>query len=141
MRSFWPKPRHEPVKFVYLTGDPSLASDIRRVAGSDFELEAVAASIEIALRAAKKSGARVLVTDAEAPGFTWRDVVATSQRSESSLAVVVILNSFEGSEWAEIIRTRAYDVLVRPLKKDSFSNILSGAHHHASATSLRKSAN
>jgi len=134
MRAFWSRPRQDPVKFVYLTGDLSQVAEIKRVAGLAFELATAASSIDSALNAAVRTGARVLLTDAELRGFSWREVVAATHVCKPALAVVVVLDSFEGSEWADIIRNRAYDVLLRPLRKESFASTVSGAHLYATAT-------
>jgi DNA-binding NtrC family response regulator len=139
MRTFWSKPRSAPVKFVYITADPTQASEVKRLAGPEFLLEVAVSSLDSALQAAEKSGACVVLTDAELPGFTWRDVVAVSRECDPAPAVVVILDSFESAEWADIMRTRAYDVLLRPLRRESLAAILAGAY--ASATGVRKSPN
>jgi DNA-binding NtrC family response regulator len=133
MPVFWSRPRQEPVKFIYMTGTPARASDIRRVTGATFEMQAVAPSIDAALGAAARSGARVLLTDAELPGCSWRDVVAASRSHVPALSVVVILDSFEGSQWVEIIRSSAYDVVLRPLRSEPLRQILLGANQSAGA--------
>ncbi len=133
MPAFWSRPREEPVKFIYVTGNPARASEVKRVAGGAFELEAVGPSIDAALGAAAKTGARVIVTDAQLPGCTWRDVLAASQDHNPALSVVVILDSFEGAQWVEIIRTSAYDVVLRPLRSAPLQKTLLGANQSASA--------
>jgi|GEM_PF-2091957 len=127
MWRFWFGPRREPVKFVYLTGDQSQALEVKRLAEPGFELVAVESSVGTALEAAARTGARVVLTEAGPHGAGWRDVVAAARKHTPALAVVVVLDSFEGAEWAEIIRNRAYDVLLRPLRRESFTATLAGA--------------
>jgi hypothetical protein len=44
------------------------------------------------------------------------------------LAVVVILDSFDGLKWLDIICTRVYDIVLRSALRESLGRMLSSAH-------------
>ena len=127
MRIFWSKPDVEPVGFVYLTGSPARASEIRRAAGPACEMRAVSDSIDAAVRVATDTGSRVVLTEVDLPDGTWRDVIAACQKRVPSLAVVVILDHFEGAQWVEMIRACAYDIVLRPLGSEPLQSALARA--------------
>lgn len=124
MRTFWPKPGSEPVKFVYLTGSLSRTSEVRRATGQACEMQGVAESIDTAMRIAAGSGARVVLTEANLSDGTWRDVIAACRDRIPALTVVVILDDFEGAQWVEMIRASAYDVVLRPLQSEPLRSAL-----------------
>ena len=128
MRTLWPRHSAERVNFVYLTGNPAGASEVCRAVGPAFIMRGATTSIEKAVRLAAMTGARVLLTEAILPDGTWRDVITACHRTALAPAVVVILDSFEGSQWVEMIRNSAYDVVLRPLR----SEMLQGALYRAS---------
>ena len=128
MRTFWPRQSAERVKFIYLTSDLAAVSEIRRAVGAAFAMRGATTSIDGALRLAAMTGTRVLLTETNLPDGTWRDVITACRKSTPSPAVVVILDDFEGSQWVEMIRASAYDVVLRPLRSEP----LQGALYRAS---------
>ncbi len=132
---FGRKPRRsEQVRFVYLTAKPARAAEIQRLAGNACWMTAAAETLPSALEEAERTKARVLLTDYEMPGASCREVVKACKGAVHPLAVVVILDSFDGLKWVDIICTRVYDVLLRSTLRESLGRMLGSAHHYAASS-------
>ena len=130
MRAFWRRTHSEPVRFVYLTESSAHASEVQKLAGSSFELAGAAPTVKTGLELAAKAGARLLLTDAQLHQESWHDVSAACQTGRPELLVMVILDAFDGSAWVDIIRARAYEVLIRPLSPVTLQRALAQAAEH-----------
>jgi len=120
--------RSEQVRFVYLTAKLARAAEIQRLAGSGCWMTAAAGTLHSALKEAERTNARVLLTDYEIPGASCKEVVKACKDAVHPLAVVVILDSFDGLKWLDIICTRVYDIVLRSGLRESLGHMLSSAH-------------
>lgn len=134
---FGKKPlRSEQVRFVYLTAQLARAAEIQRLAGSGCWMTAAAETLHSALEEAERTKARVLLIDYERPGATCREVVNACKDAVHPLAVVVILDSFDGLKWLDIICTRVYDIVLRSALRESLGHMLASAHLYAASSGL-----
>ena len=120
--------RSEQVRFVYLTAKLARAAEIQRLAGSGCWMTAAAETLHSALEEAARTKARVLLIDYEMPGASCREVVKACKDAVDPLAVVVILDSFDGLKWLDIICTCVYDIVLRSALRKSLGRMLSSAH-------------
>ena len=130
MRAFWRRTHPERVRFVYLTASSAHASEVQKLAGSPLEFAGAAPTVVSGLELAVRTRSRLVLTDADLDRETWHDVVTACQAQRPEPVVLVILDAFDGSAWVNIIRARAYDVLLRPLSQVTLRGALAQAAGH-----------
>ena len=84
-----------------------------------------------AIEVAERTGARVLLADSDLPGATSREIVNACKATPHPLSVVVILDSFDGLKWVDLICSRIYDIVLRPALAETLARTLWSAHLYA----------
>ena len=80
-----------------------------------------------ALESVRRHSVRVVIAEAELPGWRWQEVHRDLLRLPVPPELVVTSRMADEHLWAEVLNLGAYDVLARPLDREEVERVIAGA--------------
>ena len=73
---------------------------------------------------------QVVLTNADLPGWPWKQALQDLQRMAPPPQLVVTSRTADEFLWAEVLNWGAYDVLVEPFCRDEVERVVASARRH-----------
>jgi DNA-binding NtrC family response regulator len=120
-----------PVQCVFVTGTPGELEIVRWLVAPWRIKVYRACSVDEARELLRRVQCRVLLSETEFAGGTWKDVLRMIQREHPETAVVLVMPRFDGQVWVEALEQGCYDVMLKPLRPGELRRRLEEAHRYA----------
>jgi DNA-binding response OmpR family regulator len=81
---------------------------------------------------------RIVITEAESPGGTWRGILEDLSKQPDPPPLLVTSRFADDLLWSEVLNEGGFDVLVQPLETNEVMRVIAAAvRHHENKRQLR----